>query len=48
MKKLNKNKEEKIFVIVGFLAMLELVRGGILNAIQDNNFEDIIIKQHRP
>ncbi|MEK7459455.1 MAG: ScpA family protein [Patescibacteria group bacterium] len=47
-KNLIKNKEEKIFVIVGFLAMLELVRGGILNAMQNNNFEDIIIKQHRP
>jgi len=26
-------KEEKVFMIVGFLAMLELVRNGILNAI---------------
>ena len=38
-------KEEKVFVIVGFLAMLELVRNGILNAIQENNFEDIIIEK---
>ena len=36
-------KEEKIVVIVGFLAMLELIRNGILNAMQENNFEDIII-----
>ena len=38
-------KEEKVFVIVGFLAMLELVRNGILNAAQENNFEDIIIEK---
>ncbi|MFA6273709.1 MAG: ScpA family protein [Candidatus Paceibacterota bacterium] len=40
-----KTKEEKVFVIVGFLAMLELVRNGILNAVQENNFEDIIIEK---
>lgn len=38
-------REEKVVVIVGFLAMLELVRGGILNAIQENNFEDIMIEK---
>lgn len=38
-------KEEKIVVIIGFLAMLELVRNGILNAMQENNFEDIIIEK---
>jgi segregation and condensation protein A len=38
-------KEERIFVIVGFLAMLELVRNGILNAVQENSFEDIIIEK---
>lgn len=38
-------KEERIVVIVGFLAMLELVRTGILHVIQDNNFEEIIISQ---
>ena len=37
------NKEEKIIVIVGFLAMLELVRQGMLYVAQKNNFEDIII-----
>ncbi|MES2023749.1 MAG: ScpA family protein [Patescibacteria group bacterium] len=41
-------KEERVVVIVGFLAMLELVRGGILNAMQDNNFEDIIIEKSAP
>lgn len=39
-------KEERVVVIVGFLAMLELVRTGILHVIQDNNFEDIIISQN--
>lgn len=38
-------KEEKVFVIVGFLAMLELVRQGILNAVQENDSEDIIIEK---
>ncbi len=38
-------KEEKVVVIVGFLAMLEMVRNGILNAMQDDNFEDIIIEK---
>jgi len=40
-----KTKEEKVFVIVGFLAMLELVRQGILKAMQENNFEDIVIER---
>lgn len=40
-----KTKEEKIFVIVGFLAMLELVKDGILNVMQENNFQDIIIEK---
>ena len=38
-------KEERVVVIVGFLAMLELVRNGILNAMQENNFEDIIMEK---
>jgi len=40
-----KTKEEKVFVIVGFLAMLEMVRQGMLKAAQENNFEDIIIEK---
>lgn len=39
------SKEEKVVVIVGFLAMLEMVRQGILDAVQENNFEDIIISK---
>ena len=42
------SKEERVVVIVGFLAMLELIRNGILNAIQENNFEDIIIEKSAP
>jgi segregation and condensation protein A len=38
-------KEERVNVIVGFLAMLELVRQGILNVMQDNNFEDILLEK---
>ena len=40
-----KTREEKIVVIIGFLAMLELIRQGILYAVQENNFEDIIIEK---
>ncbi len=40
-----RTKEEKVTVIVSFLALLELVRQGILNAIQDNNGDDIIIEK---
>ena len=39
-------REEKMFVIVGFLAMLELVRNGILHAIQENNTDEIIIMKN--
>lgn len=40
-----RNKEEKIVVIISFLAMLELVRQGMLRVAQKNNFEDIIIEK---
>ena len=40
------NREEKIEMIVGFLAILELVRQGIIHAVQENDSADIII-QHR-
>lgn len=39
-------KEEKVNTIVSFLAMLELVREGIVEVIQDNNFEDILIEKN--
>ncbi|MCF7833876.1 MAG: segregation/condensation protein A [Candidatus Pacebacteria bacterium] len=38
-------KEEKVTVIVSFLAMLELVRQGLLDAVQENTFEDIVIEK---
>jgi len=38
-------REEKIVVIVGFLAMLELVRQGIMKATQNESFQDIIIER---
>jgi segregation and condensation protein A len=38
-------KEEKIVVIVGFLAMLELVRQGIMDATQEIDGGDIIMEQ---
>lgn len=38
-------KEEKIVVIVGFLAMLELVRQGIMDAVQETNGGDIIMEK---
>jgi segregation and condensation protein A len=36
-------REEKVVVIVGFLAMLELVRQGIMDAMQEN--EEIILQR---
>ncbi len=38
-------KEEKVFVIVGFLAMLELVRQGILHAVQEEGMTEIMIEK---
>lgn len=38
-------KEEKVFVIVGFLAMLEMVRNGILDAVQDMDSSEITIEK---
>lgn len=39
------NKEEKVYVIVSFLAMLELMRNGILHATHSENSKDIIIEK---
>ncbi|MCE9549319.1 segregation/condensation protein A [Candidatus Nomurabacteria bacterium] len=39
------NREEKVFVIVSFLAMLELVRKGVIDAAQESHGEDIIIEK---
>lgn len=40
-----KTREEKVHVIVSFLAMLELVRNGILNAIQEGHDAEIMIEK---
>ncbi len=40
-KKFVGDKTEKVNVIVSFLAMLELVKGGVLQVKQNNNFEEI-------
>ena len=37
-------REEKVTAIVGFLAMLELIRQGIIQAVQENHGEDIIME----
>jgi len=38
-------KEEKVTAIVGFLAMLELVRQGIIHAVQEERGGDIILEK---
>lgn len=39
------SREEKVVVIVGFLAMLELVRQGIIHAVQEGDFQDIFLEK---
>ena len=39
-------REEKVTAIVGFLALLELIRQGIINAVQEIDGGDIIIERH--
>jgi segregation and condensation protein A len=38
------DREEKVALIIGFLAMLELVKRGVLNVKQDMHFGDIIME----
>jgi chromatin segregation and condensation protein Rec8/ScpA/Scc1 (kleisin family) len=38
-------REERVVVIVGFLAMLEMVRQGMIDAIQEIDGGDIIIEK---
>lgn len=40
------SKEEKVHVIVSFLAVLELARQGILSLVQESNFDEIIIEKN--
>ncbi len=46
--KIGTTKEQKIFVIVSFLAMLELVREGIIEVMQNSTFSDIEMKKGTP
>jgi segregation and condensation protein A len=41
----NNQQEAKVHIIVSFLAMLELVREGIIDVIQSNSFDDIKINK---
>jgi chromatin segregation and condensation protein Rec8/ScpA/Scc1 (kleisin family) len=43
----NFGKQEKVNVIVSFLAMLELVKQGIINVTQDKHFDDIQMESHK-
>ena len=40
-----KTREEKLVVIIGFLAMLELIRQGVIHAIQEKETGDIFIEK---
>lgn len=41
-------KQKKVYVIVSFLGMLELVRRGFVDALQDNNFQNITLQTQTP
>ncbi|HUD03920.1 MAG TPA: ScpA family protein [Candidatus Paceibacterota bacterium] len=43
-KDFTKDKGEKVNVIVSFLAMLELVKQGIINVVQERHFDDILME----
>jgi len=38
------DKKDKIEVVVSFLAMLELVKQGVVTVVQDRQFDDIAIE----
>lgn len=40
------HKAERVHVIVSFLAMLELVKQGVINVHQDQNFDEIHMESH--
>lgn len=42
-----KTKEQKVQVVVSFLAMLELVKQGAIKAVQENLFEDIHLESNK-
>jgi len=39
-----KDKEGRVNVIVSFLAMLELVKQGIISVVQERHFDDIVME----
>lgn len=41
------NKGERVNIIVSFLAMLELVKQGVIRVSQENNFEDIHMESNK-
>ena len=43
-KEFSKDKEGKVNVIVSFLAMLELVKQGIVSVVQERHFDDIVME----
>jgi chromatin segregation and condensation protein Rec8/ScpA/Scc1 (kleisin family) len=42
-----KDRAERMEVIVGFLAMLELVKQGMIAVVQEDRFSDIIMSNDR-
>lgn len=42
------DRQKKVYVIVSFLGMLELVRRGFVDALQDNNFQNITLQAQTP
>lgn len=42
---LSNQKEVKVYAIVSFLAILELVRGGLIDAMQEASFDDIHLEK---
>ena len=40
------HKEKKVYVIVSFLAMLELVRQGLVDVVQNSTFDDMEIVKY--
>lgn len=42
------SREDKVNIIVGFLAMLELVKQGLIAVVQNEHFEDISIETGQP
>ncbi len=43
-KEFSKDKEGRVNIIVSFLAMLELVKQGIISVVQERHFDDIVME----